>query len=74
MSEVFLAEDARLNRKVALKLLPADFAADRKRCIALFESLNKEFRYKKRARRLIQNQSSRETRPRQIQNGREMKQ
>jgi serine/threonine protein kinase len=31
MGEVFLAEDARLNRKVALKLLPADFAADRKR-------------------------------------------
>lgn len=31
MGEVFLAEDTRLNRKVALKLLPADFAADRKR-------------------------------------------
>jgi Tol biopolymer transport system component len=28
MGEVYLAEDTRLNRKVAVKLLPADFAAD----------------------------------------------
>jgi eukaryotic-like serine/threonine-protein kinase len=28
MGEVFLAEDTRLNRKVAIKVLPADFAAD----------------------------------------------
>ncbi|MCA1850404.1 MAG: serine/threonine protein kinase, partial [Acidobacteria bacterium] len=28
MGEVYLAEDTRLNRKVAIKLLPADFAAD----------------------------------------------
>src|SRR5262245_23616072 len=29
MGEVFLAEDARLRRKVALKLLPKEFASDR---------------------------------------------
>jgi eukaryotic-like serine/threonine-protein kinase len=28
MGEVYLAQDTRLNRKVAIKLLPADFAAD----------------------------------------------
>jgi len=28
MGEVWLAEDARLNRKVAIKLLPAEFAKD----------------------------------------------
>lgn len=28
MGELFVAEDTRLNRKVALKLLPADMAAD----------------------------------------------
>src|SRR5919199_598913 len=28
MGEVYLAEDTRLNRKVAIKMLPADFAAD----------------------------------------------
>ena len=28
MSEVYLAEDTRLDRRVPIKLLPADFAAD----------------------------------------------
>ena len=28
MGEVYLAEDTRLDRKVAIKLLPANFAAD----------------------------------------------
>ena len=31
MGEVYLAEDTRLNRKVAIKMLPADFAADEDR-------------------------------------------
>jgi serine/threonine protein kinase len=31
MGEVYLAEDTRLNRQVAIKLLPADFAADEDR-------------------------------------------
>src|ERR1041385_436229 len=31
MGEVFLAEDTRLNRKVAIKLLPGDFAKDEDR-------------------------------------------
>ena len=31
MGEVFLAEDTKLNRKVALKILPAEFAADKER-------------------------------------------
>lgn len=31
MGEVFLAEDTRLDRKVAIKMLPADFAADEDR-------------------------------------------
>ncbi|HEY0658465.1 MAG TPA: serine/threonine-protein kinase, partial [Pyrinomonadaceae bacterium] len=31
MGEVYLAEDTRLDRKVAIKLLPADFAADENR-------------------------------------------
>lgn len=31
MGEVFLAEDTRLNRRVAIKLLPADFAVDEDR-------------------------------------------
>jgi serine/threonine protein kinase/Tol biopolymer transport system component len=31
MGEVFLAEDTKLNRKIALKILPAEFAADKER-------------------------------------------
>lgn len=31
MGEVFLAEDTKLNRKVAVKTLPAEFAADKER-------------------------------------------
>ena len=31
MGEVFLAEDSRLSRKVALKVLPESFAADKER-------------------------------------------
>jgi len=36
MGEVFLAEDTRLNRKVAIKVLPPEFASDRER-LARFE-------------------------------------
>ena len=36
MGEVYLAEDARLGRKVAIKVLPAEFAADPER-LARFE-------------------------------------
>ena len=36
MGEVYLAEDTRLNRKVAIKVLPAEFAADPER-LARFE-------------------------------------
>ena len=31
MGEVYLAEDTRLGRKVAIKVLPADFASDPER-------------------------------------------
>jgi serine/threonine protein kinase len=36
MGEVYLAEDTRLGRKIALKLLPTEFTQDRER-VARFE-------------------------------------
>ena len=40
MGEVYLARDSRLGRKVAVKVLPAEFAADPER-LARFEQENK---------------------------------